>query len=77
MKITVQPNIDIFTEGSIVALDSDPRNVFLVTCRAVGYDDPDRDGTFWAIGLTGNRVSAGNFRKDLFHKFSGSILIEA
>jgi hypothetical protein len=76
MKITITPTDDIFKEGTIVCAKDNPKRAYIVCCIAQGYGD-SQEGTFWAIDLFGYRVSGGNYRKDLFEKFSGTILIEA
>lgn len=74
MKATVKLK-DTFAEGSLV-MSKDGERVYLVTVIAKGYDE-DQEGTFWAIPLNyGSPVSGGNYRKDLFTKFSGSITLE-
>lgn len=73
MKITITPTEDIFKEGTIVCAKGNPQHAYIVCCA---YSD-SQEGTFWAIDLFGHRISGGNYRKDLFEKFSGTILIEA
>lgn len=75
MKITVTPRIDIFTEGNLVCAKDDPSRVYLVTVIAQNYDDSP-EGTFWAIDLFNYRISGGNYCKDLFQQFNGTIVIE-
>ena len=75
MKVTVHPKLDIFKEGTLVCLITNPQEVFLVTCIAQGYDGSS-ENTFWGIDLTGSRTSGGNYLKDLFQLFNGTIVIE-
>jgi hypothetical protein len=74
MKVTVESKDNAFAEGELVCLKTDTSDVFLVTCAAEGYSEPE-DDTFWAINLTGCRRS-GNYQKDLFQRFAGTITIE-
>lgn len=77
MKTEVFPIDDApeFKEGDIVCLIDDPKSVMLVTCVAKDYND-SQEGTFWAINLTGKRISGGNYLKSLFKRFHGKIVIE-
>jgi hypothetical protein len=74
-KVTATYKEDVFHEGAFVVLKDNPNNVYMVTCIARNYDD-DQEGTFWAIDLTGSRISGGNYLKDLFIPFRGTIHIE-
>lgn len=64
-----------YEEGDIVCLKNDKSQVFLVTVPCRGHDYCQK-GTFWLINLTGNRVSGGNYLKELFEPFHGKITIE-
>jgi len=77
MKVTIEPNLQTtFNEGDIVCAKDDPLRVYIVTVAAEGSGPNTNDDVFWAINLFGNRVSGGNYRKDLFQKFSGKITME-
>lgn len=75
MKVTAHYQDDSFQEGMLVCPKDDTSQVFLVTVPARGYDAVE-DNKFWAINLTGKRVSGGNYLKSLFVPFRGEIVIE-
>lgn len=63
---------DIFKEGNLVIGNSGC--IYLVTVPAQGYGE-DQPNTFWAINLeTG--ISGGNYCKELFKQFVGTITLE-
>jgi hypothetical protein len=74
-KVTATYKEDVFHEGAFVAPKDKPNQVYMVTCIAQKYED-NQEGRFWAIDLTGSRISGGNYLKDLFIPFRGTIHIE-
>ncbi len=73
MIVKIVPESVDFAEGDIVI--SEAGSVMLVTVPASGYPNSSED-TFWGISLDGSRLSNGNFRKNLFKKFHGTITFE-
>lgn len=68
-------NKDIFFEGNLVQ-STQTDGIYLVTVPATGYSETPSDTTFWAINLDGSFTSGGNYCKDLFKQFVGTITLE-
>jgi len=68
-------NKDIFFEGNLVQ-STQTGVIYLVTVPATGYGETLSDSTFWAINLDGSFTSSGNYCKDFFKQFVGTITLE-